>query len=260
MRKLKIDWSDLGLAFETSSWEAQYYLDVETGEIVLITDDIRSHLDHPDSDFEPVEWEKELIEVAKRVEESRGTRYLEIPHQDSHEGYRDMERFIATVHDQRLRDRLERTIHGRGAFRRFKDTVSENPEELKRWYAYTERCVYEQMVDWLESEDIEPTNPQEPPEVPEPVEAEPDDRKTLLEELTLLVLYLSSWEEEPIPGSKIRKAWKGYLFEVLNTLEEKGFLVQSRRAKSLNLTEEGIRQAQELKEEYTGNTDSGQAP
>jgi len=258
MRKMKIDWSDLGLALDSSSWEFEQYLDVETGKIVMITDDIRRQIEDPDPDFEPAEWEKELIEEAKQVEENSDSRYLVIPHQDSHEGYRDMERFIATVRDRRLQDRLERAIQGRGAFRRFRDTVSENPEELKRWNAYSERCDLERMVDWLESEGIEPINPPELPEVPESVEPQPDDRKTVLEELTLLLLYLSSWEEEPIRGSKIRKAWKGYLFEVLNALEEKGFLSQSRRAKSLTLSEEGIRQAQELEEQYLVDPDSGE--
>ena len=47
-----------------------------------------------------------------------------------------------------------------------------------------------------------------------------------------------------------RRAWKGYLFEMLDALEEKGYVSQTRRAKKLALTEEGVSQAQEIKERY----------
>lgn len=72
----------------------------------------------------------------------------------------------------------------------------------------------------------------------------------LLEELTLLVLYLASWEEEPLPGHKVRRTWKGHVFKVLDALEDKGFLEQSRRAKSLHLTAEGIARARELERRW----------
>ncbi|MBL7064565.1 MAG: transposase [Anaerolineae bacterium] len=73
----------------------------------------------------------------------------------------------------------------------------------------------------------------------------------MLEELTLLVIYLSSWEEQVAPGLTVRRAWKGYLFEVLDELEEQGHISQTRRAKSLTLTEEGVLRAQELEARYT---------
>ncbi|MEA3339535.1 MAG: DUF6429 family protein, partial [Chloroflexota bacterium] len=72
----------------------------------------------------------------------------------------------------------------------------------------------------------------------------------LLEELTLLVIYLSSWEEQVAPGFTVQRAWKGYLFEVLDKLEEQGYISQTRRAKSLTLTEEGMQRARELAARY----------
>jgi hypothetical protein len=44
------------------------------------------------------------------------------------------------------------------------------------------------------------------------------------------------------------RAWKGYLFEVLDVLEEKSYISQTRRAKSLTLTSEGVLRAQEILE------------
>jgi len=73
-----------------------------------------------------------------------------------------------------------------------------------------------------------------------------------IKELNLLLLYLSGWEEDSRknPGEKIFRAWNGFLFEVLNKLEEEDFIRQFRNAKSVILTEQGISRAEELKKEY----------
>jgi hypothetical protein len=68
---------------------------------------------------------------------------------------------------------------------------------------------------------------------------------------TLLLIYLCSWEERLQSDLTVRRAWKGYLFEVLDALAEQGLIQQSRRAKSLTLTEEGVLRAQELEERYS---------
>ena len=193
---------------------------------------------------------KEGIEEAKRVEEGYGTRYIQIPQADTREDYGDMERFIATVHNDHLRDQLWQAIQGRGAFRYFKGVLYEHSTEQERWYAFKDRCVYERIADWLEGEEIEPTNPIELPDEPEPEGEKKFVPEALLDELTLLVIYLSSWEEQVAPGFTVQRAWKGYLFEVLDKLEEQSYISQTRRAKSLTLTEEGIQRAQELAARY----------
>lgn len=81
--------------------------------------------------------------------------------------------------------------------------------------------------------------------VPLPAEPKREAAADLLEELTLLCLYLGSWEE-PAVGGTIHRAWKGHRFEVLDALEARGLIAQTRRAKSLHLTEKGLRRAREL--------------
>jgi len=73
-----------------------------------------------------------------------------------------------------------------------------------------------------------------------------------IEELTLLLIYLSSWEEKACSGmSPVRRCWKGFRFEVIDELEKKGLISQgSFRSKSVYLTEEGINHAEELKEKF----------
>src|SRR5919199_5536889 len=63
---------------------------------------------------------RDALEEADRVERGFGTRYVRVPRDETHEAYRDMEDFILTVGDERLRERLSDAIDGRGAFSRFK--------------------------------------------------------------------------------------------------------------------------------------------
>jgi hypothetical protein len=52
-----------------------------------------------------------------------------------------MDDFIASVTNPGRADRLAIAIDGRGAFGRFKDTISRWPEEQERWYRFSdERC------------------------------------------------------------------------------------------------------------------------
>ncbi len=73
-----------------------------------------------------------------------------------------------------------------------------------------------------------------------------------IKELNLLLLYLSGWEEESRrePGKKIIRAWKGYLFEVLNELQDDDYIYQIKDGKSVILKDEGIKKAEELKVKY----------
>ena len=72
-------------------------------------------------------------------------------------------------------------------------------------------------------------------------------------DLTLLLLYLTSWEEKVHSDLSVHRAWKGYLFEVLDALEEAGYLNKTRRAKSVALTEPGLEHARALAARYLGN-------
>jgi hypothetical protein len=54
------------------------------------------------------------------------------------DAYRDMERFIGTIADRDRTDRLEIAIEGKGAFRRFRDVLARWPDELERWYVFSE--------------------------------------------------------------------------------------------------------------------------
>jgi hypothetical protein len=62
--------------------------------------------------------------------------WLAVPPEGSDAAYRDMTSFIATVTDRRLADQLERAVQGRGAFCRFRDTLSGADDEFTRWHRF----------------------------------------------------------------------------------------------------------------------------
>lgn len=70
-----------------------------------------------------------------------------------------------------------------------------------------------------------------------------------VEELTLLLLYLTSWKENDVL-TDMRRSWKGYPFEILDKLNEENSIIGSKRARSVYLTEEGIHKAERLMKKY----------
>lgn len=174
MRKLNVNLSELASAFESGFHEFSHYLDLETGEIMLVQDDTRrevetiyEQMDEEQTKGSPTfaelvaqqnlhDWQKRQLLVADQVEREYGSRFISIPRQDSHESYRDIEDFIATVRTPHLREQLEVAILGHGAFRRFKDVLLNYPKERQRWFAFRDEIMLERVHEWLAKHDIQP--------------------------------------------------------------------------------------------------------
>ena len=76
------------------------------------------------------------------------------------------------------------------------------------------------------------------------------DDKTLVRDMTLMLLYLTSFRERK---DCALRSWKGYDFGVLNALEDEDLIFgTSHKARSTYLTEEGEAAAKELLEKYFG--------
>lgn len=70
-----------------------------------------------------------------------------------------------------------------------------------------------------------------------------------IKELTLMLLYLTCWEENNL-GMKYIRSWKGYDFNILDELSEENCITDSKRSKSVGITEEGIIKVKDLLKEY----------
>lgn len=113
------------------------YLDLHTGDV------------YGDSSTDPaMVGEDAAIDV-----EQEPDRWLRFGSVGSSDGWDDMAAFAARNHDAALRDRLERSIEGKGAFRRFRDIVHQ--EGLAdQWYAFALDRQLGRARDFLAGESI----------------------------------------------------------------------------------------------------------
>jgi len=172
MRKLKIEMSDLEMVFDNSGEMINYYLDLETGDVLSITDEDNRLLEHLSENYYDegtrtmdwerafqeeaiLEWQREALQEADRIEAGFSSRYIAIPSAEPGDGYRDMEAFISTVRNPHLQERLNRAISGSGAFRYYKDVLLEHPKERERWFQFKQERLQQRILDWLEAEEIE---------------------------------------------------------------------------------------------------------
>lgn len=136
---MKLDVEGLMLALGDTDPTHLYYLDLETGEVVRI------------SEFFPADEDEKLMEA---IEEGIGKRYLAAPRMLPRESYEDLVDFIETVGDENLKEKLYIAIDGPGAFRRFKNVLLDYPEERERWFKFNESRLRERLAEWLIAEGI----------------------------------------------------------------------------------------------------------
>lgn len=137
---LTLDWDALEVAVERNAADTESFLDLATGQVVAIV------AGDPEAPL-------------RRSEVSENIRnYLRIEPASSREQYRWMERFVGSVADPQLRERLIISIDGKGAFRRFKDVLLAYPAERERWFAYRAELLHWHIQQWLDEHGLSPTN------------------------------------------------------------------------------------------------------
>jgi hypothetical protein len=141
--RLDLDWDALEVAVERNSPDTDSYLDLSTGRVITITSG------DPEATIN-----RQLVSENIR-------NFLRVEPASSREQYRWMEKFVGSVSDEPLRERLIISIDGKGAFRRFKDVLLAYPAERERWFSYRAELLHWHIQQWLEQHDINATN--EPP-------------------------------------------------------------------------------------------------
>ncbi len=133
-REVPISWEALEDAFENNAPEVHSYLQLMTGEVMRVVDGVADPVTH-----------------ARIVSDPN---YRRVEPVSSREQYRWMERFIATVEEGPLRQRLLQSIDGKGAFRRFKDVLMSFPVDRERWFAFRSERLKMCMEGWLDAQGI----------------------------------------------------------------------------------------------------------
>lgn len=133
-----IDLSALAECLEQDDWSAGY-LDPVTGEI-----------------WPPVDGGAPLGPDGKQADpEARGWITVGGEH-DPRAAYADMVDFTRTVSDAGVRGRLEADLEGKGAFKRFRDTMYREVDATtgRAWSAYREIRAQVRAIDWLVEQDV----------------------------------------------------------------------------------------------------------
>lgn len=164
---MNIDYDEIQKAMEDTVRDAfDYFLDRETGEIIILSEDIikkaqeilEESYDDDIGDFEDVEvekvpvipeWMEDEIELALEIFIYEKERYARIPERDHHHGYNTMKEFASTLENEALKQTLLGLLDGKNAFRRFKDALGQYPKERKLWYGFNAKTSRNEIGAWL---------------------------------------------------------------------------------------------------------------
>ncbi len=145
LRPLAVDLEQLAMVLEGDPLQGGGRIDLITGEV----------------------WPQSALEYAVEVgeideDDDDPARWLWVECEGSRSGYRDMQMFIAGVDDAQAAERLDRAIRGRGAFRRFKATLSQWPDLMNSWHAFSEDRQRGRARAWLADAGYAAIPPTEP--------------------------------------------------------------------------------------------------
>jgi GNAT superfamily N-acetyltransferase len=116
-----------------------------TGEMV---DEIVFGMENQETDFYFDLEEGKLVSPEQLPDDYEG-RYVEIPAWRPVDGFRLMERFVATVKNPLYRDELRAALNGgRGVFRRFKDILKQHEPLERLWYNFKDREMRQVVIEW----------------------------------------------------------------------------------------------------------------
>jgi len=170
MKRLEVDFDEIQKAMEDVMRDTfDYFLDLETGEVMTFSEDIvremkarlyddeygeiEDDIEYIEFDEEPEipDWMTDEMEMVLEILLDESGRYIRIPERQSRRAYQSMNDFIDTVGDPLLKEELSSALNGTGAFRKFKDVLVEFPRERKQWHGYNAKAMKKEIIEWLNS-------------------------------------------------------------------------------------------------------------
>src|SRR5262249_54679789 len=148
---VRISLSEVIDAIQSQNSESEAYLNPETGEIVVVSEEERALVEEERREDGMADWQREAL--LKVREALTNDKFLLLPGQfDVHE-WAVMERF-AQEQSKGAQTVLLGAIHGSGAFRMFRGAV-ERLGLLEAWYRYRDQAIKQIACDWLEEHKLE---------------------------------------------------------------------------------------------------------
>jgi Uncharacterised protein family (UPF0158) len=143
MRALPVDLEELSIAFEAFGADLHWYLDTETGAVILLNREY-DPADH--QGLTPVEIETNTL------------RFVPVPKSDSVTVAKDMFNFAISVADSQLKESLELALSTPRPDKYFKKALSWLPEQQARWHAFHLEACRQRVLSWLRQQGITPTS------------------------------------------------------------------------------------------------------
>jgi hypothetical protein len=182
MKSLEVDFDEIQKAMEDVARDTfDYFLDLETGEVMPLSEEIVQEMKArlADDEFEGIEddieyiefdeepeipdWMTDEMEIILEILLDESGRYLRIPERGNGAAYQSMNDFIETVGDLPLKKELTSALNGKGAFRKFKDVLIRFPGERKRWHGFNAKAMKKESIEWLKSHGIKAIPQQKTP-------------------------------------------------------------------------------------------------
>ena len=149
----RVKLSEIIEGLESQSDESSSFLNIKTGEVVLMTD-YAMRAAEENEPFEDVpDWEKEMVSIAREILADTGD-YIQLPTKYDIDEYSIMENFCMSLERKEIGDILYDVISGSGAFRRFKDAIYKYRVE-DEWNTYRDNAIKEIAIEWCRQNKIE---------------------------------------------------------------------------------------------------------
>lgn len=152
---LKVNLEQIIEGMEMQSEQNRSFLNLKTGEVVFVSQEVLTIAEDEDEYENLPEWQQDELETAKTIV-FHMDQYASLPSSFEINEYNMMEDFCYSLSDQQKRDLLLNSIHGKGAFRRFKDKIHQL-EISDQWYAFRDQKYTEIAIEFCESKNLDCT-------------------------------------------------------------------------------------------------------
>jgi hypothetical protein len=146
--------SDLVEALEMQIDELSSFLDLDTGQVETVSQDLLRKAEEFDDGEDPdlPAWQIEEWELAKRIVSTE--RFQSLPTSSDIDQWSMMQEFASAFEREQVRQELLGAIHGRGAFRRFKDAIRRHGVE-EAWFNFRTEGLRRIAIEWCEENNID---------------------------------------------------------------------------------------------------------
>lgn len=141
-------------ALDRASDEIHAFLDKQTGEVVVLSDEELRAAEDGDDPADCPEWQQGDIEQAQAVQADETGRFVSLPDRFEINEWDMMRDFAVSLDNEGQAETLLNAISGRGAFRHFRDRIHELGL-ADAWYEFREEQYRQVALDWCEANGID---------------------------------------------------------------------------------------------------------